>query len=197
MTPVEAGTGVDPRVERTRAVVLEATAELLAEDGFGRITIDGVAERSGVARSTIYRNFPDRPALLAEAFAHLLDFDEAPDTGRLVDDLLVFGRQLAEGLTDGPWGRTLASLLESATHDEDISRALDRFGEDRRRACRVVFDRAVARGEVAADAPIDVAQLRFVSPLFFVHLFKARPLDDDLVRSVAEAAAREVGAPVG
>ncbi len=190
------GRAVDPRVERTRAVVLGAAAQLLAEEGFGRITIDGVAARSGVARSTIYRNFPDRPALLAEAFAHLLDFDDPPDTGRLADDLLAFGRQLAEGLDHGPWGPVVASLLEAATRDDDTSRALDRFSDDRRRACRVVFERAVARGEIAADAPIDVAQLRFVSPLFFVHLFKARPLDDDLVRSVAEAAAREVGAPV-
>ncbi len=190
------GGAVDPRVERTRALVLEATAQLLAQEGFGRITIDGVAERSGVARSTVYRNFPDRSALLAEAFRHLIDFDEPPDTGCLADDLLAFGRQLADGLNHGAWGQTVASLLESATHDEDTSRALDRFSDERRQACRVVFERAVARGEIRTDAPIDEAQVRFVAPLFFLHLFKSRPLDDAFVSDMAAAAAREVGAPV-
>lgn len=192
----QASATVDPRVERTRAVVLEATAELLAEEGFGRITIDGVAERSGVARSTIYRNFPDRPALLVEAFRHLMDFDEPPDTGHLVEDLRAFGRHMADGLNHGAWGRTVASLLESATHDDDMSEALDRFGNDRRRACRVVFERAVDRGEIRPDAPIDDAQIRFVAPLFFLHLFKSQPLDDAFVHRMARAAAREVGAPI-
>ena len=61
----------------------------------------------------------------------------------------------------------------------------------------MVFDRAVARGEIAPDAPIDGAQLRFVAPLFFTHLFRSRPLDGAFVADMAAATAREVGAPLG
>ena len=64
---------VDPRVERTRLSVLAAAAELMAEVGWGGVTIESVSARSGVARTTIYRHWPDRLALLANAMASVLE----------------------------------------------------------------------------------------------------------------------------
>ncbi len=61
----------DPRIERTRRLVLEATLALLAESGYGAVTIEAVAARSGVAKSTIYRHWPGRVELIRDAFLEL------------------------------------------------------------------------------------------------------------------------------
>ncbi|MGH2870932.1 MAG: TetR/AcrR family transcriptional regulator, partial [Solirubrobacteraceae bacterium] len=60
--------GRDPRVERSRMVILSAAVEELAETGYGRVTIQSVAARAGVGKSTIYRHWPDKLALIADAF---------------------------------------------------------------------------------------------------------------------------------
>src|SRR6266487_3976075 len=59
---------IDPRVERSRMVVLEAAVDELADAGYGGVTIESVAARAGVAKSTIYRHWPDKLALIADAF---------------------------------------------------------------------------------------------------------------------------------
>lgn len=104
-------TRVDPRIERTQALVVEAAAELLAERGFERITIDGIAERSGVARSTIYRHWPDRADLLGRAFGVVCSVEWTDDHGTLAADLRHKATMLADGLTNQAWGRMLPSLV--------------------------------------------------------------------------------------
>ncbi|UCG40256.1 MAG: helix-turn-helix transcriptional regulator, partial [Acidimicrobiia bacterium] len=72
---------VDPRIERTKTVVLQAAFAVIGELGFGGATIDAIAQRSGVARSTIYRHWPDRADLLIESMAHMVGSVESVTTG--------------------------------------------------------------------------------------------------------------------
>lgn len=185
-------TTMDPRVERTRRVVLEATAELLAEEGFERITIDGIAERSGVARSTIYRNWPDRAQLLIDAFSVLCDFEPTADTGSLEGDLRSVGQGLAAGLTGEAWGRTLPSLIGAAAHDEELRDAQRTFNAQRRTLVRAVVQRAVDRGEVADGADVDLAITRFAATFFFTRLFTQEPIDDAFVDRVVTVTVAEL-----
>lgn len=187
----------DPRIERTRRVVVAAAAELAAEGGFARTTIDAVAERSGVARSTIYRHWPDRADLFAEAFDVVCSVPDAPDLGSLCADLRLKARHLAHGLSHETWGRILPSLVGAADHDDDLGRALRTFTSQRRAESLELVHRAVARGEIDGDPGVDLAGAleRFVAPLFFRRLMTDLPIDDALVERQLRAICADLGAP--
>ncbi len=78
----------DPRVLISRERVLTATLDLLTETGLGELTIDDISRRSGVAKTTIYRHWPNRSALVIDACSRMIDGAGAlPDTGTLYGDL--------------------------------------------------------------------------------------------------------------
>ncbi len=192
MTP---GTRVDPRIERTRTLVVDAAAELLAQEGFERITIDGIAEHSGVARSTIYRHWPDRAELLGQAFAVVCSVEYTPDHGNLAEDLRHKGGMLARGLTDEPWGRMLPSLVGASAHDDDLRRALMDFNVDRRAEAIELIERAATRGEISVDADPRAVLERFIGPFFLRRLMTADPLDEQFLEQQIAHACAELGAP--
>jgi len=184
----------DPRVIRTREVVVAATADLLGEQGFDRLTIESIAERSGVARSTIYRNWPTRAELFVEAFEQLCSFPEIPDLGSLTDELRLLGQELARGLTSDAWGQALPSLVGSATHDAELADAQTTFSQRRRAVVAVAFERAMDRGEIAANVqPGDLAE-QFAAGFFYRRLLRHGPLDDAFIERQIGAVHRIAGA---
>ena len=118
---------VDPRIERTRRVVLEAAAELIAECGFGRASIEAISERSGVARSTIYRHWPDRLELLIESVGQHVDSIETPDTGDLRTDLLQTFSRVASMLADEATKSVIASFIAESTRDSELRTLKQKF----------------------------------------------------------------------
>ena len=103
---------IDPRIERSRRVILAAALDELGELGYGGFTIESVASRAGVGKSTIYRLWPDRLALIADAFG-LLHESAAPDlsSGSMRDKLERILRHVAEVVADSPFGACLPALL--------------------------------------------------------------------------------------
>jgi len=79
-------------VRRSKEAVMAATYELLQETGLGGLTVDAVSERSGVAKTTIYRHWPTRSALVIDACSKLGTRREVPDTGSLAGDMAVLGK---------------------------------------------------------------------------------------------------------
>jgi AcrR family transcriptional regulator len=168
---------MDPRIERTRNVVLDATAALIGEIGFGRTTIEAVAERSGVARSTIYRHWPDRTDLLGEAvdckIAHV-PFDQ---TGNLRNDLLSMITELAARLGSDNVGPLLLSLIAEAGRDPKMAAMQDRFTTARFDRTRAILEAAAARGDLPEDIDVEQMAEDLVSPIFFRGLIRRIPLD--------------------
>lgn len=187
---------VDPRVARTREVVLAATIQELAEVGFERISIDAVAERSGVARSTIYRNWPDRTTLLAEAFRQMCATGPAdlPPTDDLRADLQALAGLLVEQLQSDLWISAVPSLIGAAGHDEPMRDLMAAFSSERRAESGEIVTRAMARGEIVANDGYDATLERFVAPFFFRRLMSHLPLDEDFVAGQVAAALRELTA---
>lgn len=182
-------TELDPRVVRTREVVVAATIDLLAEVGFERISIDAIAERSGVARSTIYRNWSDRTILLAEAFRELCaegPGDLAPSSS-LVQDLEGLAHLLVRKLTSDNWSRTVPSLIGAATGDDSMRELMATFSRQRREEAGAIFTRAIERGEITRSDQLDSALERFVAPFFFRRLMSQLPLDDTFIKAQVEA----------
>ena len=136
------------------------------------------AERSGVARSTIYRNWDDRSELLADAFDLLCSFPEIPDLGSMRDELEFLARELAASLESSEWAKALPSLIGAAHHDDVLGLAQARFSEVRRGLTSAIFRRADERGELGrSHDPGELAEL-FAAPMFFRFLMSHQPIDE-------------------
>lgn len=187
---------VDPRVAHTRAVVLSATVTELTDVGFERASIDAIADRSGVARSTIYRNWTDRETLLAEAFRLICSEGpgDIPAGDDLRRDLENLGRLLARQLASDDWQRTIPSLISAAMHDDAMAELLAGFADERRTEARAILTRAEERGEIPSSEAdrLDHVIERFVAPFFVRRLMWHRPLDDDFIEAQVEAAMDEL-----
>ena len=177
----------DPRVAHTRAVVLDATVAILAERGFERLTVEAVAERSGVARSTIYRNWPDRSVMLSDAYELMSAKAEIPDLGSMRAELEFLANELAQGLSTAEWAHALPSLVGAARHDEGLTEAQRLVSDRRQSAIAVIFERAAERGEIVADRdPRRLAEF-FASGFFFRFLMTRAPIDEPFIRSQIDA----------
>src|SRR5918993_1397125 len=90
---------IDPRIERSRHHVLIATVDLLREVGYSRLTIEAVAARSGVAKSTIYRHWPGKVELVTDAFTTLQRRDAEPPPGPVRDRVTAVLTGMVESIT--------------------------------------------------------------------------------------------------
>ena len=168
---------IDPRVERTRSAVLDAVMELLAECGFDGITIEGIADRSGVARSTIYRHWPDRLDLLTQAIQAQELAIEPADTGSLRADLLAWAEPMCEAFVDPCLGGMVASLMAEARRDVHLAALYGSITRHRLDHAVTVVERAKARGELPAET--DAVQFAddLAAPLFFRAFVTHQSLD--------------------
>jgi AcrR family transcriptional regulator len=183
--------GEDARVRRSKEAVMAATYELLQETGLGGLTVDAVAERSGVAKTTIYRHWPTRSALVIEACSKLGTRREPPDTGNLAGDLGVLAADLAHRLRTARWASVLPSIVDAAERDAELARMHARLHAELISAFRAVVERAHKRGELPRGRqPADVVAA-VIGPLIYRRWFSREPLDERFVKSVVERAVKE------
>jgi AcrR family transcriptional regulator len=168
---------VDPRIERTKTVVLQAAFAVIGELGFGGATIDAIAQHSGVARSTIYRHWPDRDDLLIESMAHMVGTVESVTTGNLHDDLVALALQIGTVLATEPIGSVVASIITESRRDENLDQLRARFVEHRKREGSALVAAAVERGELPDTTdPLEVAE-DLAARVFFQALILREPID--------------------
>jgi AcrR family transcriptional regulator len=147
-----------PRSERSHRAILDATNELLAERGLVDLTIEDVAQRAGVGKTTIYRRWPSKGTLVFEAFAtDFLVRQPLPDTGSMRGDLLAALRAFIRVVKGTTTGRTLVGLIAEVQRDPELAEIWrEGFVGRVRNQHRVMVDRAVARGEASPHTDPDV-----------------------------------------
>src|SRR5271156_2701158 len=111
----------DKRVQRSKDSILAVTYKLLTEEGIGGVSVDEVSRRSGVSKTTIYRHWPSRSALLMDACSKIGGDAERPDTGSLAGDMSILAERLAEELSTGAWPAVLPSIIDAAERDPEIA----------------------------------------------------------------------------
>jgi AcrR family transcriptional regulator len=156
----------DPRVTRTRAVVLKEAAARLAERGYAALTMDALVERTGVSKTTMYKHWPSRTTLIAAAVQALIGEPAAPDTGDVRDDLIALTMDSLEAYKGARWP-VLASVEEAAGHDPELRDALQSVSADRFAAVGTVLERAARRGQLRADMDAGTAITVLVGAIFF------------------------------
>ena len=164
------------RSRRAESAILEATIALLAELGFGGLTIDGIAARAGVGKATIYRHWSSKAEVALEAFRAFIPPLDDPDTGSFGDDVRAVLHQIVDGLSNSPLAGILPSLVEAAERDPEVERLFKEFGTTRRAVLRGVFARAARRGELRDGLDPDVAIDLLVGPIFTRRLVSRTPV---------------------
>jgi AcrR family transcriptional regulator len=141
-----------PRSVRSHQAILQATLELLAEVGFERMSIDAIASRAGVGKTTIYRRYNSKEELVADAIESLREEVVIPDTGTLWGDINVLIQNAAQ-ITLNPLGRqTVAMIISSASSNPQFAQLYwTKYLQPRRQAFAVVIERAKVRHEIEAD----------------------------------------------
>jgi AcrR family transcriptional regulator len=172
------------RVRRTQQTVLATTFALMSEAGIGGVSVDEVARRSGVAKTSIYRHWPSRSALLLDACSQLSAKPEVPDTGSLRGDLLALATYLAGQLRTARWPTILPSIIDAAERDPEIARLHAELEAGFSHPYRPVIDRAKRRGELAAQYDASEIVASIVGPLFYRRWFSRQPIDKRFVASV-------------
>ena len=174
----------DPRVARTRARAFEATLELAADSGLHACTFDAVSERSGIARSTLYRHWSNPSELVTEALLSQ-DVEEHvdPDTGSLRDDMLILMLGLGREIEGSTWGAMVPQLVAAAATDPEMSDIL-RTGSDYYLSIMAgIIERAQERGEVAPDIDSTHVALLFSAPIFYRYFMARHPVDGRWITS--------------
>lgn len=180
---------VDPRITRSRQVVREAALAELAEVGYGRFRIDSVSARCGVARSTIYRHWPDKLALIADAFESLNVQPPPrpePEDGPALEQVRRLLRHLAEVFQGSVFSACMPALIDGAERDPEVRDFLHRYSHQRRSALVAAIAAAVDAGEVAAEVDPELASLALSGPVFYRRVATAEPFDPGQVDALVE-----------
>ncbi len=166
-----------PRCPKATKAIVRATLSLLRRSGFAGLTIDAVAERAGVGKATIYRWWPNKAALVVDAFfSHVSPRLPFADTGSVRGDFRS-QMQLVVDEMCGPNGRLLAQLVSATQTDAELRRAFrERWLRPRRAEGLPAIARAIARGELPRNVDIEFLFDSLYGPLYLRLLFEHAPL---------------------
>ena len=148
---------IRPRVEGDREQqILDATITVLAETGYDRLTMDAVATQARASKATLYRRWSSKPELVVEAICSHKAHPPVPDTGTLRGDLIAAHCGMG-GLGDPRATAVQAAVVTAMARDAEFAATYRReFLGPKLAASRAIFERAQARGEIAADVDLDL-----------------------------------------
>ncbi len=141
----------DPRVERSKAKVMEAVLELMTERGPRGVTVDAVAEQSGVAKSTIYRHWSSRAELVTAVIRRAKPAIEVPPTDSFGDALRAVMHQVADALSCPQWSQVFPLMAAMRQTMPDVAEMIDEDHRQRLEIIAAVLALGVAEGRLEPD----------------------------------------------
>jgi len=176
-----------PRSEHAQRAILRSTLRLLERTGFAGLSIEAIAADANVGKATVYRWWPNKGALVADAFesgsAKQLRF---PDTGSVREDLRQQMRQWARILR-GRRGRIVAAIIAAGQSDKELIEAFrERFVRPRRLDAYEILRRGIQRGELPRDADLDLILDSLYGAVYMRFLIWQKDLSDQFVGEVVE-----------
>ncbi|MEW6154693.1 MAG: TetR/AcrR family transcriptional regulator [Actinomycetota bacterium] len=177
---------LDPRVERSRTVILAATLDLLGETGYGDLTIEAVAARAGVGKSTIYRHWSGKADLVEDAIRTLRTMTSPPETGTARARVTFLLEHLARSLADSTWSNCLPAVIDAAERDPEVLAILRRISTERFGQLVDLLAEGRRRNEIAAEADLTLLAECLVGPVMLRRLLLHEPFPPSGVRSLVE-----------
>jgi AcrR family transcriptional regulator len=181
---------VDPRIERSRAVILEAALDELAEAGYGAFSVEGVARRAGVSKATIYRHWDGKLELVTDAIAKLKQMVPLPETDDLRERIAGMLRGLAEMLASSRFAACMPAVVSAAERDPALREVHHQSGAERRAYFVGLLDAAREEGHLAPETDTEQLAELLVAPIFFRRLMTPDPFPpaeiDNLLATVLD-----------
>jgi len=177
-----------PRSPAAERAILDATLELLASEGFDRLTVEGVAASAGVGKATIYRRWPSKLALVLAAVGEL-SAHPLPEltTGCTRDDLVNLLRHIIEALTGTIAGRILPGLVAESARSPELLGVLHDFWLSRRGLMLEVLRQVSAQGDLPQDVDHELIADLLYGPVHYRFLISAAPVDPPLAEQLVDA----------
>ena len=174
-----------PRSEKTKNAILTAAYELLLENGFGAVTIEKIAERAGVSKATIYKWWPNKAAVVMDAF-----FDAAvvrlpiPDTGSTINDMIIQVNNLAKFLISQE-GKVINEIIAEGQYDQKLAETYRTiYFKPRRFDSRHILERGISRGELRENLDIELIIDLIFGPLFYRLLITGDVVDEEFIKNL-------------
>jgi AcrR family transcriptional regulator len=173
-----------PRSEESRQAILRSTLKLLTETGFPQLSIEAIAADADVGKATVYRWWPTKAALVADAFSASAEQElRFPDTGSLHKDINLQMRQVIR-VFRSQRGKVVAALLGGGQSDPELIAAFrERFLWPRRRQAYQTLQRGIERGELPPGIDMNLILDTLYGPIYMRFLIR----HDELNKSFADA----------
>jgi AcrR family transcriptional regulator len=182
------------RTARTAEAVYASTISELAARPYAEISVETIAARAGVHKTTVYRRWGSKAELVAQALAGAAAAAiEVPDTGQVESDLRALSRSVGAVLDDPGGAAITRALLAGAAESAEIGALMDRFWATRLAAISAIVDRAAERGEIPRGTDPAGFMNALAAPLYYRLLVTREPVtegDADRAAAAALAAAR-------
>jgi len=158
----------------------------LIDGGYAALSVEAVALRAGVNKTTIYRRWPTLDDLLVDALmTWSVEAIPAPDTGSIDSDLLALGAELAEALNGGVGRQVVALVLTAGLRSAQLRETARRYFDYQAARMIPVVARAIDRGELPANCDPDALLTTFRAPLFYRMVTTGDPIDENLIAHTA------------
>ncbi|MFD1546526.1 TetR/AcrR family transcriptional regulator [Nonomuraea guangzhouensis] len=187
-------TTAEPSGPRAASRIRQSAREVLAERGYADLTVEAVAAKAGVGKSTIYRWWPNREALLADALAEIFKGDEIPDLGDTQAELRLAVDMTIDNYADADLAIAVPALAaDLARSPELLASFRETFLLRKRDNIAVALRRGIDRGDLPAALDTGLVQDLWAGTILYRRLLSGSPLDDQLaerlVRLVFDASA--------
>ena len=175
-----------PRSEESRQSILRSTLKLLKQDGgFADLSIEAIAADANVGKTTVYRWWPTKAALVADAFSASAEEElQFPNTGSVQRDMNLQMRRLIR-VFRSERGKVVAALLAGGQSDPELLEAYrDRFLWPRRRQAYQTLQRGVDRGELPDDSDLDLILDSLYGPIYMRFLIRHDKLNESFADEI-------------
>jgi AcrR family transcriptional regulator len=177
------------RTARVRAAVFEATLLELERQGYGAASIEGIAARAGVHKTTIYRRWETKDNLLAAAVSDLVDFKPLlPNTGSIATDLREFARWIVDVLTSDIGAAAVSVLLSDAGRLPQIAKIRQELFVERHNLATPIVERAIKRRELPVGTDARELIGLVAAPIYYRLLVTGEPINHAVADRAAAAA---------
>ena len=180
-----------PRSAEAHQAILDSAISLTREVGFDALAMDAIAARAGVGKATVYRRWRSKESLIAEALGRFARAIPVPDTGSVMEDLLIVMRGTMRMYQEPATAALLSGLVAAMARSAPIAEAVrSGFVATRRRAMRHVLARGIARGELGRRANTTLALDLLSGPLLYRALISGDTIDARMIKSMVAVVLR-------
>ena len=176
-----------PRSSTAHLAILQAALDLLADVGYDGVSMEAVAQRAGVSKATVYRRWTSKMALVLELLESIAASHAEPDTGSVRDDLRQMVARVELALVHSQYGAVLTALASELPRNPEMAETFrTHFLAARRSGMLAVLRRGVERGELRADADLELVIDLLVGPLYYRVLVSGMPLSPAYAAAIVD-----------